>query len=137
MNADQLDGVDSNAFMTKKTRIFEERVTSEVSDITDGSTVATLPGLPAGVYFVSARLEYDNDGGAPAAGENETCTLGVPGPNDAAQVNLAANGSPAQHQILHLQKMVSSESAYAASISCSSDGEDDVDHISIVALALD
>jgi len=137
MDAEQLDGIDSTGFMAKKTRIFEERVASAVSDFPDGAAVATLSNLPAGAYLVTARLDYDNDGGAPAGGENETCALGVPGPNDVAEVNLAAQGDPGQQQIVNLQKMVIATSPFAASVGCSSDGDDDVDHVSVVAVTVD
>jgi hypothetical protein len=60
---------------------------------------------------------------APAAVEDGTSILAVPGVNDAAEVNLAAQGDPAQHHIVQLQKMVSSTSPFWASVGRSGDGE--------------
>jgi hypothetical protein len=131
-NADQLDGIDSSGYMRTTPRLFEERVTTEVSDFANGSLVALL-NVPAGSYLVTARLEYDNDG----AGENEDCTLGVPGANDAVTLNLAAHGSGAEMDLASLQKVVSSGSDFTATVSCTGDGDDDLDQISIIALRLD
>jgi hypothetical protein len=132
-NADQLDGIDSSGYMSTTPRLFEERVTSEVSDFGSGSLVAALSNVPAGAYLVTARLEYDNDG----ASENETCTLGVPGANDAVTLNLAAHGSGGEQDLASLQKVVSSGSDFTATVSCTGDGDDDLDQISIIALRLD
>jgi hypothetical protein len=131
-NADQLDGIDSSGYMRTTPRLFEERVTTEVSDFANGSLVALL-NVPAGSYLVTARLEYDNDG----AGENEDCTLGVPGANDAVTLNLAAHGSGGEMDLASLQKVVSSGSDFTATVSCTGDGDDDLDQISIIALRLD
>jgi hypothetical protein len=131
-NADQLDGIDSSGFMATKPRLFEERRVSEVSDFANESPVSLL-NVPAGSYLVSARLEYDNDGPT----ENETCTLGVPGANDAVTLNLAAHGTGGEQDLASLQKVVSFGADFTASVSCTGDGDDDLDQISIIAVRLD
>jgi hypothetical protein len=127
-NADKLDGVDSAGFMKTTQRVFE---TTEdgVDNFASGATLATLEQLPAGSYLVSARLTYDNDG---IAGTSETCTLEVPGTNDATTLY------PDNTDVVMLQKAVTSAATFYASVNCTGDGTDDVlGKISIIAVRLD
>jgi len=127
-NADTLDGVDSTGFMKTTQRLFEA-TEDGVDNFTSGATLASLEQLPAGSYVVSARLTYDNDG---VAGEAETCTLDVPGTNDATTL------FPDNTDVVTLQKAVTSASTFYAAVSCTGDGTDDVlGKISIIAARLD
>jgi hypothetical protein len=126
--ADTLDGIDSSGFMKSTQRLFEVSADG-VDDFTSGAALAQLEQVPAGSYLVTARLTYDNDGGA---GESEVCTLEVPGAND------STNLYPDNTDVVMLQKAVTSAALFDASVSCTGDGNDDVlGKISIIAARMD
>jgi hypothetical protein len=125
--ADTLDGLDSTAFMKSTQRLFEANHGS-VADFGDGAILGTLESIPAGSYFVTAKLGYDNDGPQ----EIETCTLHVPGSDDTLEI------FPADMETVVLQEVVVSASDYAATVTCTGDGNDDlIGNLSIVAVRLD
>lgn len=128
-DADKLGGLAATDFMLNKPRTYETNI-SAANDFASDTTRGTLTDLPAGTYVIMARLGYYNPG---AAGE-ESCTLTVPGNDDIASFT-AGVGTTEQ---VTLQEVVSSESLFMATVSCSSDGTDDIDGGgSIIALRVD
>jgi hypothetical protein len=126
-NADTLDGIDSANLMTVKTRAYEVNE-GNISNFANDATLALLSPMPAGEYVVTAKLTYDNDG----AVENESCTLGVPGANDAT--TFSADNT----ETITLQESVSVGEPWGANVSCTSDGNDDVlGTLSIIAVRVD
>jgi hypothetical protein len=127
-SADTLDGIDSAGYMKTTQRLFEVSADT-VNDFTSGANLAQLPGVPAGSYLVSAKLTFDNDGGA---GESETCTLEVPGANDTTTLY------PDNTHLVTLEKAVTAAAPFDANVSCTGDGDDDaLGQISIVAVRMD
>jgi hypothetical protein len=127
-NADTLDGVDATGFMKSTQRLFEA-TSDAVTNFASGAPLLQLPGVPAGSYLVTAKLTYDNDG---TLGEAETCTLEVPGANDETTLY------PENTHMVTLQKAVTGDSAFDATLSCTGDGDDDaLGKISIIAARLD
>ncbi len=127
-NADTLDGIDSTGFMKSTQRLFEASADT-VDNFTSGATLVQLNQVPAGSYLVSAKLTYDNDG---ASGVSETCTLEVPGVNDTTELY------PANTEMVTLQKAVNAGAAFDASVSCTSEGNDDaLGKISLIATRMD
>ena len=132
-NAGLLDGINSTGFLQQKPRLFEASQTAEIPNITNGQTVLTLPNLPAGQYLVTAKLSYDND---TVGGENPSCTLHVPGANDTAPFSVGSGDAEPDSEAVSLQEVVSSPGTFASSVSCTSNGDDDIDEVSIAAIAL-
>lgn len=126
-SADKLGGLDANAYMQVKPRLFETHGPS-IGNFGDGAILGTLDSVPGGTYLVTAKFDYDNDGPT----EVETCTLHVPGADDSLDI------APANTQTVALQKVVTSATGYSASVTCTGDGDDDMlGELSIVALRVD
>jgi hypothetical protein len=116
-DADTIDGIDSTDLMTSKPRLFEVDVAG-VSNFGNNATLGTLADIPAGTYLVTAKLVYDNDG----ATASESCTLHVPGSDDLTSFLVEGTQS---HMVV-LEEAVTAASAYSASVSCTSDADDDM-----------
>jgi hypothetical protein len=116
-DADTIDGIDSSSLMTSKPRLFEVNV-GDVANFGDNATLGTLADVPAGSYLVTAKLVYDNDG----ATASESCTLHVPGADDETHFLVES----AQSHMVVLEEAVTAASAYSASVSCTSDADDDM-----------
>ena len=128
-DADKLDGIDSASLMTVKPRVFEANV-GTIDNFGNNATLGTLANLAGGQYLVTAKLTYDNDG----AFEQETCTLDVPGSNDATTFQVGAS----ETETINMQEAVSVVGMWAASVSCTADPDDDmIGLLSIVAVRLD
>jgi hypothetical protein len=128
-DADTIDGLDSSALMTTKPRLYRKSVWA-TNDIGNNATLITLDDVPAGVYFVTARMTYDNDG----ASEQEECDLHVPGNDDSFAFHPAAGGT----ETVYLQETVEASSAWSASVSCESDGDDDmIGPLTVIAVRVD
>jgi hypothetical protein len=126
-SADKLGTLGPDAFMQVKPRLFEANHGS-TADFGDGAILGTLDAIPAGSYFVTAKLGYDNDGPQ----EIETCTLHVPGTDDELEIY------PADLETVVLQEVVTSSSDYSATVTCTGDGNDDlIGNLSIIAVRLD
>jgi hypothetical protein len=125
--ADTIDGVDSAALMRVKTRLFEATADTH-NNFTSGTPLVTLHDLPAGSYLITAELAIDNDG--PAA--TYTCALQAAGATDETRYNAV------QVANVVLQKVVTANASFSPSVSCASDGDEDLLAISsIVATRLD
>lgn len=128
-DADKVGGLAPTDLMLNKPRAYESNISAN-NNFPNGSTLGTLTDLPAGTYVVMARLAYFNPG---AVGE-ESCTLVVPGNNDIASFTVGTGETEA----ITLQEVVTSNSVFMATVSCSSDGSDDVDGGgSIIAIRVD
>lgn len=129
VDADTVGGSPASAFMLKQTRAFEAAIPAR-GNIANNEVVGTLADLTPGAYVVTAKLTYENDGATAAS----TCTLHVPGGNDVTtfiQDNVNS-------ETLTLQKVVSSGAVFSPSVSCESDGADDIIGTgNIVAVRLD
>jgi hypothetical protein len=117
-DADTLGGLPATEFMRNVPRSFEANI-SAATNFATGTVRGTLTNLPAGTYVVMARLSYFNPG---VAGE-ESCTLDVPGANDTTSFTVGS----AETEAITLQEVVSSGSLFMATVSCTSDGSDDID----------
>ena len=128
-DADKVGGLAPSDLMLNKTRIYEAGI-SETSDFASGTTRGTLSDLPAGTYFVTARLGFHNDGVA----SDESCRLEVPGSDDVAAFRVAGNTT----EQITLQETFTSESLFMLTVHCTSDGTDDIDDAGgISAIRLD
>ena len=127
-DADKVGGIAPADLMLNKPRAYESTIPA-ANNFPNDSTLGTLPNLPAGTYLVMARLNYHNPG---AAGV-ESCTLDVPGANDASWCAVGAGIS----ETVSLQEIVTTGSVFMPSVSCTSDGSDDTDTGSIIAVRLD
>ena len=125
-NADKLDGIDSASLMTVKQRTYEG-TRSSATDFGNGAPLETLTDLPAGTYVLTAKLTYDNDG----ATEDEDCTLDVPGTND--RTDFVASGT----EVISLQKVVTATTSFSPFVWCTSDANDDIDTLNLIALRVD
>jgi hypothetical protein len=126
-SADKLGGLDASGYMHAEPRLFEADHGS-LADFGDGAILGTLDAVPAGSYFVTAKLGYDNDGPQ----EIETCTLHVPGNDDTLEI------FPDQMETVVLQEVVASASDFSATVTCTGDGNDDlIGELSIIAVRLD
>ena len=126
-DSDKLDGLDSAVFMQSKPRLYEANHAT-IEDFGDGAILDTLDSIPAGQYFVTAKFAYDNDGPA----EYEDCTLHVPGSDDTQRI------SPSDDTTVVLQEAVTSASDFAATVTCTGDGNDDmIGNLSIIAVRVD
>jgi hypothetical protein len=129
LDADKVGGIPAAELMTQKTRAYEATILA-VNNFPNGSTLASLPNLPAGTYVVTARLNYHNPGAVGA----ESCTLQVPGSDDISSFTVGAG----ETETVSLQEVVSSGSVFMPTVSCTSDGSDDiVGNGSLIALRVD
>jgi hypothetical protein len=128
-DADKIGGLAPTDLMLSKPRAYESSIAAS-NNFPTGSTRATLTDLPAGTYVVMARLSYYNPGVAGA----ESCTLTVPGNDDTVSFTVGAGETEA----VTLQEVVTSGSLYMATVSCTSDGTDDIDGGgSLIAIRVD
>jgi hypothetical protein len=128
-DADNLGGSPASAYMVKKPRAFEAPI-PPVNNIANNAVVGTLADMQPGAYVVTAKLTYDNDGIVQA----QTCTLHVPGGNDETQFTTDVTDT----ETLTLQKVTTSNAVFSPSVSCTSDGDDDiVGNGNIIAVRLD
>ena len=116
-DADTVGGTPASAFMLKKPRAFEAPIPA-VNNIANNAVVGTLADLQPGTYVVTAKLTYDNDG----AVSSQTCTLHVPGGNDETQFTTDTTDT----ETLTLQKVTNPNAVFSPSVSCTSDGDDDI-----------
>jgi hypothetical protein len=116
-DADTVGGTPASAFMVKMPRAFEAPIPA-ANNIANNAVVGTLADLQPGTYVVTAKLTYDNDG----AVSSQTCTLHVPGGND--QTVFITDTT--DNETLTLQKVTSSNAVFSPSVTCTSDGDDDV-----------
>jgi hypothetical protein len=128
-DADTLGGNAASAFMTKQPRVFEAAIPFN-QNFANNAVVGTLADLAPGAYVVTAKLTYENDG----ATNTSTCTLHVPCGNDSTTFAQDVTNS----ETITLQKAVSSGAVFSPSVSCESDGGDDIIGVgSIIAIRLD
>ena len=128
-DADTVGGQPASAFMVKQPRAFEATIPAN-QNFANNAVLGTLADLAPGAYVVTAKLTYENDG----ASAMSSCTLHVPGGND--QTTFINDGTNAE--MLTLQKVVSSGAVFSPSVSCESDGGDDIIGIgNIVAVRVD
>jgi hypothetical protein len=115
--------------MIKQTRAFEAGIPQQ-QNFANNAVLGTLADLAPGAYVVTAKLTYENDG----ATATSSCTLHVPGGNDTTTwINDVTNA-----EAITLQKVVSSGAVFSPSVSCESDGGDDViGSGNIIAVRLD
>jgi hypothetical protein len=116
-DADTLGGSPASAFMVKQPRAFEAPIAA-VNNIANNQVVGTLADLQPGAYVVTAKLTYDNDG----AITSQTCTLHVPGGNDQTTFTTDTTDT----ETLTLQKVTTPNAVFSPSVSCTSDGDDDI-----------
>ena len=116
-DADTVGGQPASAFMLKQPRAFEATIPANQNFAND-ATLGTLADLLPGIYVVTAKLTYEND----TATATSTCTLHVPGGNDATTFSHDTTNS----ETIMLQKVVSSGAVFSPSVSCESDGSDDI-----------
>jgi hypothetical protein len=128
-DADTLGGNAASAFMTKQPRLFEAPIPAN-QNFANNAVVGTLADLAPGAYVVTAKLTYENDG----ATNTSTCTLHVPGGNDVTTFTHDVTNS----ETITLQKIVSSGAVFSPSVSCESDGGDDLIGVgNIIAVRVD
>lgn len=128
-DADAVGGIPASQLMTQKTRAYESTI-SAVNNFPNGSTLGSIPNLPGGTYLVTARLNYYN----PGAAGTETCTLQVPSTDDTSEFAIAST----ETETVTLQEVVSTGSTFMPTVSCTSDGSDDLDgNGSLIAIRLD
>jgi hypothetical protein len=116
-DADTVGGQPASAFMLKQPRAFEATIQPK-QNFANNEVVGTLADLAPGAYVVTAKLTYENDSGTATS----TCTLHVPGGND--QTTFAHDTT--NSETITLQKVVSSGAVFSPSVSCESDGSDDI-----------
>jgi hypothetical protein len=117
IDADTVGGQPASAFMTKQPRVFEAAIPAN-QNFANNAVVGTLADLTPGTYVVTAKLTYEND----SATATSTCTLHVPGGNDTTTFAHDTTNS----ETIMLQKAVSSGAVFSPSVSCESDGSDDI-----------
>lgn len=128
-DADTVGGQPASSFMTKQPRVFEAAIPFN-QNFANNAVVGTLADLAPGAYVVTAKLTYENDG----ATSESTCTLHVPGGNDTTTFVHDATNS----ETITLQKAVSSGAVFSPSVSCESDGGDDIIGVgNIIAVRVD
>lgn len=127
-DSDKLGGLAPSDFMLTKQRWYEASI-NPADNFPTGTTRGTLTDLPAGTYLVLARFGYHNDGVL----QEYTCTLNVPGSDDIAQFSVDT-GTTEQ---ITLQEIVSSDSLFMVTVSCTSNGNDDISAGGISAIRLD
>lgn len=127
-DADKLGGATADSYMTKKPRAFEWTIPG-AANFANNAVVAAMPDREPGVYVVTAKLSYDNDG----ATSSESCTLHVPGADDTTSFIVDANT-----ETIMLQKVTSSDAVFNPTVTCTGDGADDLHGTGrIVAIRLD
>ena len=126
-DADKIGGLAPADLMLDMPRTYETNVS--FSNFPNASTLGSITDVPGGTYVVIARLAYHNPGVIGA----ETCTLDVPGANDAATFTVGGGETEA----ISLQEVVTSDSVFMPSVNCTGDGTDDVESGSIIAMRLD
>ncbi len=128
-DADTLGGNAASAFMTRQPRVFEAAIPAN-QNFANNAVVGTLADLAPGAYVVTAKLTYEND----TATNTSTCTLHVPGGNDTTTFAHDTTNS----ETITLQKAVSSGAVFSPSVSCESDGSDDLIGVgNIIAVRVD
>jgi hypothetical protein len=128
-DADTLGGNAASAFMTRQPRVFEAAIPAN-QNFANNAVVGTLADLAPGAYVVTAKLTYEND----SATNTSTCTLHVPGGNDTTTFTHDTTNS----ETITLQKAVSSGAVFSPSVSCESDGSDDLIGVgNIIAVRVD
>jgi hypothetical protein len=128
-DADALGGQPASAFMVKQTRAFEAPIPAN-QNFANNAVLGTLADLAPGDYVVTAKLTYEND----TASTTSTCTLHVPGGNDTTTFAHDTTNS----ETITLQKVVTSGAVFSPSVSCESDGSDDIIGVgNIIALRVD
>jgi hypothetical protein len=116
-DADTVGGQPASSFMVKQTRGFEAPIPN-ATNIANNAVVGTLADLAPGTYVVTAKLGYDNDGVV----SSQSCTLHVPGGND----EMSFTTDVTDTETFTLQKLTSSNAVFSPSVSCTSDGDDDI-----------
>jgi hypothetical protein len=128
-DADTLGGNAASAFMTKQPRLFEAAIPFN-QNFANNAVLGTLADLAPGAYVVTAKLTYENDG----ATNTSSCTLHVPGGNDVT--TFAHDGT--NSETITLQKVTSSGAVFSPSVTCESDGGDDIIGVgNIIAVRVD
>ena len=128
-NAETVGGQPASSFMVKQTRAFEAAIPAN-QNFANNAVLGTLADLVPGDYVVTAKLTYEND----SASSTSTCTLHVPGGNDTTTFAHDTTNS----ETITLQKVVSSGAVFSPSVSCESDGTDDLIGVgNIIALRVD
>jgi hypothetical protein len=128
-DADTVGGQPASSFMVKQQRVFEAAIPFN-QNFANNAVVGTLADLAPGAYVVTAKLTYENDG----ATSTSTCTLHVPGSNDETTFTQDVTNS----ETITLQKAVSSGAVFSPSVSCESDGGDDIIGVgNIIAVRID
>jgi hypothetical protein len=127
-DADTVGGIAPSAFMVKQPRAFEWPIPG-TANFANNAVVASMPDRDPGVYVVTAKLTYDNDG----ATASESCTLHVPGGDDTTSFIVDANT-----ETIMLEKVTASDAVFNPYITCTGDGTDDLHGTGrIVALRVD
>jgi hypothetical protein len=127
-NADTLGGVPAGGFMASRPRASEWAIPA-VANFANNAVVAAMPDRDPGVYVVTAKLSYDNDG----AVASESCTLHVPGADDTTSFIVDGNT-----ETIVLEKVTSSDAVFNPTVTCTGDGADDLHGTGrIVAIRLD
>ena len=128
-DADTVGGQPASSFMVKQPRVFEAAIPAN-QNFANNAVVGTLADLAPGAYVVTAKLTYEND----SATTTSTCTLHVPGGNDTTTFSHDTTNS----ETITLQKAVSSGAVFSPSVSCESDGSDDLIGVgNIIAVRID
>jgi hypothetical protein len=128
-DADTLGGSPASAFMAKMPRAFEAPIPA-ATNVANNAVLGTLADMQPGAYVVTAKLTYDNDGSV----VSQTCTLHVPGGNDETKFTTDTTDT----ETLTLQKVTTSAAVFSPSVSCTSDGDDDIVGVgNIIALRVD
>ena len=128
-DADTVGGQPASSFMVKQPRVFEAAIPAN-QNFANNAVVGTLADLAPGAYVVTAKLTYEND----SATNTSTCTLHVPGGNDTTTFSHDTTNS----ETITLQKAVSSGAVFSPSVSCESDGSDDLIGVgNIIAVRID
>jgi len=128
-DADTVGGQPASSFMVKQPRVFEAAIPAN-QNFANNAVVGTLADLAPGAYVVTAKLTYEND----SATNTSTCTLHVPGGNDTTTFTHDTTNS----ETITLQKAVSSGAVFSPSVSCESDGSDDLIGVgNIIAVRVD
>ncbi len=124
-----LGGQPASSFMTKQPRAFEAAIPAN-QNFANNAVLGTLADLAPGTYVVTAKLTYEND----TATATSTCTLHVPGGNDTTTFTHDTTNA----ETITLQKAVSSGAVFSPSVSCESDGTDDIIGVgNIIAVRVD
>ena len=114
-DADKLGGTPASGFMASRPRAFEWTIPA-ATNFANNAVVAAMPDRDPGLYAVSAKLTYDNDGASSA----DTCTLHVPGADDTT--SFVADNT----ETIALQKITNSDAVFNPTVTCTGDGTDDL-----------